>query len=339
MKLRLTLAAVVALTGLVGAQQKPARSGIIVANMDTSVRPQDDFFRYVNGTWLAKTAIPADHTSIGSFVDLTDEAARNVRTIVEDAAKNQTREPGSATQQIGGLYASFMDDARIAQLGATPLKGELAKIDAITTQADLVQRLGALGQVNIAGPGLGMAPDVKRPGVVAVTLVQGGVTLLPDRDYYLKDDAKMADARARYGAYLQAAFTLAGRPSAAADAKAVLALETDLAKVQWTPVESRDAVKSYNKFSIVELGHDMPGFDWAAWIKARGANRATDVIVRQPSFFKGFAVLASSTPLSTWKAWLAAHVISAEEPEYLSPLFATAHFEMFDRMLRGQQTP
>jgi putative endopeptidase len=338
MKIRLTTAAVVAVSALVGAQQRPLKSGIIVANMDTSVRPQDDFFRYVNGTWLAKTEIPADHTSIGSFVDLTDQAARNVRTIVEDAAKSQAREPGSATQQIGGLYSSFMDEARIAQLGATPLKGELDKIDAITTPADLVARIGALGQVNVAGPGLGMAPDVKQPGIVAVTLTQGGVTLLPDRDYYLKDDPKMADARAKYLAYLQAVFTLAGRPNGAADAQAVLALETDLAKVQWTPVESRDAVKSYNKFTIAALGQDMPGFDWAAWIKARGADRATAVIVRQPSFFKGFATLASSTPLSTWRAWLAAHLISAEA-EYLSPPFENAHFELFDRILRGQQTP
>jgi predicted metalloendopeptidase len=159
---------------------------------------------------------------------------------------------------------------------------------------------------------------------------------LPDRDYYLLDEARFVDIRTKYVAYLERVFTLTGRPNAAADARAVLALETALAKVQWTNVESRDAVKTYNKYPIAKLIQEMPGFDWRAWAVPQGIEKAPEWVIQQPSFFTSFAAMVPTTPLSTWKAWLAAQVIT-DLGAYLHAPIVDARFEMFGRTLTGQQ--
>ena len=174
--------------------------------------------------------------------------------------------------------------------------------------------------VGLPGPVGGfIEADAGDPTQVALYLFQGG-TALPDRDYYLKDDAKFADIRTKYVEYLTKIFTLAGRPNAAEDAKAVMALETELARIQWTQVESRDAVKTYNKYPVQKVIADMPGFDWTAWAKPQGIDKASDWVIGQPSFFKSFAEMVPKTPLATWKAWLAAQVITMNAP-YLSEPF------------------
>ena len=333
---------VLALAGLIvaavalSAQQPAPKSGVDQSSFDKSVRPQDDFFRYVNGTWLAKTEIPPDKSSYGSFAELADKAEANVRTIIEEAASKPGRTPGSVAQQVGDLYASFMDDARAEQLGAAPIKAELLKIDALKNTTDVAAEAGYLASTNAGGPVAGaVAADAKDPKTVTVYLDQAG-TALPDRDFYLKTEPQFVEIRAKYQEFLQKIFTLAGRSSAAADAKAVLALETELAKVQWTKVEQRDPVKSYNKYALTALPKELPGFDWIAWAKPQGLDRATDVIVGEPSFFKSFAAMVPTTPLATWKAWLAAQYITASAP-YLSKAFVDANFEFFGKVLSGQQ--
>jgi putative endopeptidase len=337
LSLAVTVVIVTSATGPGHAQQgAPLKSGVDRAQMDPAVRPQDDFFRYVNGGWLARTQIPADHTSIGSFVDLRDEAERNVRTLIDETSKSANRAPGSAAQQIGDLYSSFLNEAKSEQLGASPLKAELDRIDAIKTPAELAQRIGELAVIGVGGMSLDVVADAKQPTATTLAMGQGGITLLPDRDYYLKDDPKLAETRTQYQAYLQKIFSLVDRSNPAADAKAVLALEVEVAKVQWPAAELRDAVKRYNKYTLATLSGEMPGFDWAAWAKAQNFAGVQDVIVGQPSFFKGYAALVGTTPLATWKAWLAAQLLS-KEGEYLSKPFVDAHFEFFDRALRGQQ--
>ena len=247
----------------------PGRSGIDRRNFDTAVRPQDDFFRYVNGGWMARTEIPSDHTSTGSFVDLRDEAERHVRGLIEALAQAKDKKAGSAAQQIGDLYVSYMDEARADGLGALPLKPELAKIDAITTKTDLAVCLGQLSMLGIGGLGLDVTPDARRPSETTLAMGQGGITLLPDRDYYLKDDPKLADIRTKYQAYLAKIFTLLGRADPAADASAVVALETEVAKAQLPAAELRDPVKRYNPYTLAKLTAEMPGFDWAAWARAQ----------------------------------------------------------------------
>jgi putative endopeptidase len=315
------------------AQQK---SGLDPTAFDKSVRAQDDLFRHVNGGWLAKTEIPAERAVYGTFVQLDERAEAHLYALIEELAGDRNRKPGSTAQQVGDLYTSFMNETRLNQAGAAPLKPRLAEVDAVTNAQQLAALLGKLSVIGLPGPVGGfIEADAGDPTKMALYLFQGG-TALPDRDYYLKDDAKFADVRTKYVEYLTKVFTLAGRPNAAADAKAVMALETELAKVQWTQVESRDAVKTYNKYPVHKVVAEMPGFDWAAWAKPQGIDRTSDWVIGQPSFFKAFAELVPKTPIDTWKAWVAAQVISMHAP-FLGAEFADARFEFFNKTLSGQQ--
>ena len=315
------------------AQQK---SGLDPTAFDKSVRAQDDLFRHVNGGWLAKTEIPAERAVYGTFVQLDERAEAHLYALIEELAGDKNRKPGSTAQQVGDLYTSFMNEARLNQAGAAPLKPRLAEVDGVTNAQELAALLGKLSVVGLPGPVGGfIEADAGDPTKMALYLFQGG-TALPDRDYYLKDDAKFADVRTKYVDYLTKVFTLAGRPNAAADAKAVMALETEFAKIQWTQVESRDAVKTYNKYPVQKVVAEMPGFDWAAWAKPQGIDRTSEWVIGQPSFFKAFAEMVPKTPIETWKAWVAAQVISMHAP-FLGAEFADARFEFFNKTLSGQQ--
>jgi putative endopeptidase len=329
------LAAAVA-GGVVIAQQTPLKSGLDPSSFDKTVRPQDDLFRHVNGSWLTGTEIPADRPVYGTFVQLDENAEKNLSLLIEELAGNPNKKPGSTAQQVGDFYAAFMDEARLNKLGAAPLKPRLAEIEAISNTQQLAEVTGKLSVIGLPGPvGAFIEADAGDPTKVALYLFQGG-TALPDRDYYLKDDAKFADIRAKYVEYLTKVFTLAGRARAVEDARAVLELETSLAKIQWTQVESRDAVKTYNKYPVSKVIAEMPGFDWAGWARPQGLDKAAEWVISQPSFFKSFAEMVPKTPLETWKAWLAAQLISLDAP-YLSAPFAEARFEFFNKTLSGQQ--
>jgi predicted metalloendopeptidase len=318
------------------AAQTPLKSGLDPATFDKAVRPQDDLFRHVNGGWLAKTAIPSDRPVYGTFVQLDEKAEANLYALIEELAGNKDKKPGSTAQQVGDYYAGFMDEATLNRLGADPLKPRLAEIDAIADTHALADALGRLSVIGLPGPiGGYIEADAGDPTQMALYLFQGG-TALPDRDYYLKDDAKFADIRTKYVEYLTKVFTLAGRPNAAEDAKTVLALETELAKIQWTLVESRDAVKTYNKYPVQKVIAEMPGFDWTAWARPQGIDKASEWVISQPSFFKSFAQMVPNTPLATWKAWMAAQVITMNAA-YLSKPFGDARFEFFGKTLSGQQ--
>lgn len=322
--------------GVVAAQQPALKSGLDLSTFDKSVRPQDDLFRHVNGTWLKNTEIPADRPIAGTFIQLADKSEADLYALIEELSGNPNRKPGTVAQQVGDLYVSFTNEKRLNELGAEPLKPTLARIDAITTPGELARVIGELSVVGVPGPVGGFIDaDAGDPTKVALYLGQGGTTL-PDRDYYLLDEPKFVEIRGKYVEYLEKIFTLAGRTDAAAAAKAVMGLETDLAKIQWTQVESRDAVKTYNKVAIAKLPTDMPGFDWMGWATAQGIDKTPDVIVNQPSFFKGFAAMVPTVPMSTWKAWLAAQYITSAGP-YLSQPFVDARFEFFGKTMSGQQ--
>ena len=330
----LTLLAAAA--GVPAAQRPTPKSGLDTTAFDTTVRPQDDLFRYVNGKWLQTTEIPADRPLYGTFVQLIDKAEKDLYLLIEELAGDPNKKPGSTAQQVGDLYASFTNEARIAQLGVSPLRPRLAEIQAITSTTELAQVLGRLSMMGLPGAiGGFVEADAGDPTKVALYLVQGG-TALPDRDYYLVDNPTFAEIRQKYQAYLTNVFTLAGRPNAAEDAKLVFDLETALAKIQWTQVESRDAVKTYNKMPVTKIAADFPGFDWMAWGREQGIDKVPEWVINQPSFFKAFAAMVPSTPLDTWKAWLAAQLITMQAPN-LSPQVSDAAFEFFGRTLSGQQ--
>jgi len=314
----------------------PLGSGIDASNMDKAVRIEDDAYKHVNGAWLAKTEIPAEKSAYGAFTELADGAEKNIHDLIETAAKEPTHQAGSVSQQVGDLFASFMDEAKAESLGMTPIKGHLDQIATIKTVAEFARVSGELSAIGVGSPANEyIEPDAKDPSANIVTFVQAG-TSLPEREYYLSKDAKYVEIRGKYVEYLTKVLGLIGQPKAAADAKAILAFETEIARVQWTPAESRDAIKTYNKVAVAKFNAEYPGFDWATWMKVQGLDKTPDAVVSQPSFFKGFSALAAKTPIDTLKAWLNVQVVIGEG-RLLSKAFVDANFDFFAKTLNGQQ--
>jgi putative endopeptidase len=320
------------------AQQPPRSSGLDPRAFDAAVRPQDDLFRHVNNGWIASTPMPPERVTYGTLAELSDRVELDLRAIVEEMVAAPNRRAGSEAQQIADLYASMMDEHTIERLGAAPLQPELRKIDAIQTTKALAAEAGYLSSIAAGGPFDGnVSEDATEPGALVFQLVQGG-TLMADRDYYLREDAASVDLRAKYLLYLTTTFGLVGRPDAAADARAVLALETELARAQLPRTDTRDTAILKNRFQLSDLPKTLPGFDWTAWAKPQGINRVGAMIVSQPSFFKTFAALMQTTPLSTWRAWLAIRYITSMSSSLSQP-FERARFEFFGRVLVNQEVP
>ena len=334
---RAAVIAALATSAIAAAQQgSTLRSGVYREYMDTSVRPQDDFFRYVNGKWFASAEIPANRTAIGTWTDLRDQALRNVQAIIETAQTTAAAGNDPIARKIADLYVSFMDEGTIDAAGVAPLAEHIRQIDAVTTPSELARKIGELGNIRVGGMTLDVGPDLKDPTRTRLAMGQFGITLLPDRDYYLKDDQRLTAVRTSYQAYLSKMFELVGRSEAATAAAAVMQLETAMAQHLWPIAEVRDPTKAYNLYTIEKLGTEMPGFDWPAWVAGQGISDPGAVMVAQPSFFKGYAALAQSVPLSTWKSWLVAQLVTAHAG-YLGKPFVDVHFEMFGRALVGQQ--
>ncbi|MYN46359.1 M13 family peptidase [Pseudoduganella sp. FT93W] len=313
---------------------KTLASGIAVEYIDPAVRVQDDLFAHLNGKWLATTEIPADKSSWGSFAKLRDDIQPQLRAIIENAAANPSA--GADAQRIGDLYASFMDEARLEQLGLSPLKGEMDKIAAFSDKSQLPALIAHLGEIGVSAPfGFGIHQDNKDSTKYVVDLGQDGLGL-PDRDYYLKaDDAKLADALAKYEQHIAKMLALAGDANSAATAKQIVAFETELAKLQWTKVELRDPVKAYNKVDIAKLAEVAPGYDWNAYLSAAGiAGKVNYVIVGQPSYLKGMTALLAATPVDTLKSYFQWQLLRAGAP-YLSKAFVDENFAFYGTVLSG----
>jgi predicted metalloendopeptidase len=313
---------------------KPLRSGVEVAGFDKSVRPQDDLYKHVNGAWLAKTEIPPDRGVYGGFYEAIDRTQAHLREIVESASKNTAKAAGSDEQKLGDFYTAFMDEARANKLGRTPLDPELARIDAIATKADLARHLARMMMLNMTSlVGGYVEGDAQQPDMSVLYLSQSGLGL-PDRDYYLKDDPKLKEYRQKYLAYVAKALTLAGQPGPEAAAREIVALETRLAKSHWTNVESRDAVKTYNKVALTDLPKQFPGLDWSAWFQELGVANAKAVVVAQPSYFKAMSAAVNQVPVDRWKPYLKFHTTMALSP-YLSADFVESRFDFIGRTLQG----
>ena len=309
MKPSLALALIFTLSLLPAQSQAapPLASGLDPANFDASVRPQDDLFRAVNGTWLAKTEIPADRADYGAFTALAEQAEKDVSAILEECAKDKDAAAGSERQKVGNLYAAFMDADRAEQLGIEPIAGTLASIDQIATKADLVRVLAELSRGGVSGLfGEHVGPDAKHSDRYIIHLSQAGLGL-PDRDYYL--DAKYKDKLAAYGAHVEKMLQLAKIADAKRLAGEIVALETQVAMAQWSKMANRDNVKTYNKKTRDELAQLAPGFDWNQYLDVLGAGAAKEFIVGQPSFFTAAAKLTDDVPLATWRAWLKWRVV------------------------------
>jgi predicted metalloendopeptidase len=310
-------------------------SGIATQYIDPSVRAQDDLYEHLNGKWLKTVEIPADKSRWGSFSELQENTLPQLRGIIEKASASN---PGKGTdaQRIGDFYASYMDEARLEQLGVTPLNGELAKIAAIKDKSELPALLAHLGKIGVNVPfDFGIHQDNKDSTKYVADIGQGGLGM-PDRDYYLKtDDAKLADAKAKYQQHVQNVLSMSGDKDAAAHAKAIVDFETAIAKVQWTKVELRDPVKAYNKVNLADLNTVAPGFDWKNWLDATGlSGKTTYVIVGQPTYLKAFMQVGNDTSLDTWKAYLAMHLVDSYG-SYLNRAFVDERFDFYGKTLSG----
>ncbi|MFC0250893.1 M13 family metallopeptidase [Massilia consociata] len=320
------------------ASAKPASlsAGIALEYVDPAVRPQDDFFQHLNGKWLKNVEIPADKSTWGAFHQLRDDTLPQLRAIIEQAAATKGAKAGSEVQKIGDFYASYMDEARLEKLGISPLNGELKKIAAIKDKSELPAMFAHLGKIGVNVPFVFyIHQDAKDSTKYVADLYQAGLGM-PDRDYYLKaDDAKLADIRTKYQQHVAKLLAMAGGKNAAADAKAIVDLETELARVQWTKVENRDPIKTYNKVELAKLGELAPGYDWNAWLAASGLQgKASYVIVSQPSYLKGFAEVMNRVPLETWKAYLQLQLVNGYA-SYLSKAFVDQRFAFNGTVLSG----
>ncbi|MGU3314016.1 M13 family metallopeptidase [Sphingomonas sp. M6A6_1c] len=306
--------------------------GVDLTAMDRKIAPGDDFYNYINGAWMARTEIPADKASWGGFGILRDLSDTRTKAVIEGAAASPSSDPVAA--KIGDTYATFMDAATIEAAGAAPLKPYLAKIAAIRSQSDLAKAFGEATMHGIDVPvGAGVEQDLKDNTVYAVYLGQGGLGL-PDRDYYLKDDAKFAEARTKYVTYIADMLRMAGQPDPQGSAQRIYDLEKQIAQVHWERAELRQVEKGYNPAQVADLATSMPGFDWKAMLTAQGLGAQTRVIVGQPSALTGTAKIIAATPLPVWKEYLAFHTISNAAP-LLSSNFVNTQFAFFGTTLNG----
>jgi putative endopeptidase len=309
-------------------------SGIDLQYVDHNVRPQDDFYRYVNGKWLVDTTIPADKGRLFVLQQLSDQVDDQLRGLIESLQKHI--DPADPDQKkIADLYASFTDEAAVDRLGLRPLKAELARVDAVTAKPQIISLIAHFNRIGIAAPYTPQVhQDAKDPSRYVFDLSQDGLGM-PDRAYYLQDDDKLKQIRALYVAHVAKMLSLAGDRAATSDGQSVLTLESMLAKAQWSEVDNRDPIKTYNKLSFVALDGIAPGYDWKAYLANSGAaGRVAYVIVSQPSYISAFNRLLEQTPLSTWKAYFRWHLISDLAP-YLSERFAQEHFSFYGTALRG----
>ena len=308
------------------------RSGIDLQYIDDSVRAQDDFFKHLNGQWLKTVEIPADKSSWGSFAKLRDDTTPQLRGIIE---AQQNGKAGSEARKIGDFYTSYMDQPRLEGLGLKPLTGELSRIRAVRDKKAIPALIAHLSQIGVSTPYAGyVGQDARDSTRYAVYLSQSGLGM-PDRDYYL--DAKLAKVKEKYQLHVAKMLRLAGANAnaSATSAKAVVALETALAEVQWTKVENRDPVKRYNKIDINKLDTLAPGYDWKSGLAAAGiANKVSYVIVNQPSYITGFHQILEKTELATWKAYFEWQLLRSYA-NYLSKDFVDANFAFYGTALTG----
>ncbi|HWJ21468.1 MAG TPA: M13 family metallopeptidase [Gemmatimonadaceae bacterium] len=318
-----------------GAQDGVRALGIDTTNFDRSVRPQDDFFRFVNGGWIQRTEIPQDASSWGAFNELREKSRTALHAIVDEAMASHAP-AGSEMRKVGDLYASYMDSARVDSLGLTPLQGELRAVAAVKTPAQLPAAFAHFARVGVQGPlGVGVGPDQKQSSVNVVTVNQSGLGL-PDRDYYLLQDAKMVTLRQAYQGYVTRLLTLAHQPDPEGAASRILALETAIAGKHWDRARSRDRNATYNKMSVAQLAALSPSYDWHAYLTAAGLGKATEVVVRQPDYVHALDSIVANTPAATWREYLTFKLLDTYADE-LPSAFQEARFMFRGRTLSGQQ--
>ncbi|MCW8109210.1 M13 family metallopeptidase [Alteromonas ponticola] len=308
-------------------------SGVVKENMDMSVDPGDDFFRYVNGKWVDKTDIPADKSSYGAFNILRDAAQDDVKAIIEESASGDF-EKGSDEQKVGDFYASYMDMETRNKLGLEPLNKDLAMIDAISDYSELASYFAYANRYGYGSPfSLGQYVDFKQPDTYMMYIWQNGLGL-PEREYYFKEDESSQTIRDAYVKHIEKMFTLAGFDEPAKSAEMLMKFETDIASLHMKKEQTRDWASNYNKVSLDELKTVMPDFDWSAYLSQAQITDIDGLVFMQTDFAKELDSLITKTPLDQWKTFLRWHLIKATA-SHLTSAFDEANFEFYSKVLHG----
>ena len=316
-------------------EPKALVSGVDLSGMDTSIRPGDDFFGYVNGTWVDTTEMPADKSRYGLFDMLRDESQENVKAIIEKSATGDFAK-GTDEQKVGDLYNSFLDwDARDAR-GIEPLQPELDRIDAISDYDDLAVYFASRMTRGFDAPfGAQQLTDFLDPNQYAILIAQSGLGL-PDREYYFKEDEKSVEIRAKYVAHIQKMFDLAGFDGGAEAAKTSMALETRLAAEHMKKEQLRDYMGNYKKYALADLPALMPNYNWEGWLNELGIQDLEEIVVFTEDYIKALDGIIRDTDLDTWKTYLTWSALNGAASRLTREL-DVQNFEFYGKVLSGTE--
>jgi len=317
----------------VAVAEKPLVSGIDTQYIDSSVKPGDDFFAYVNGGWLEANEIPTDRSRYGTFAVLRDESQANVKAIIEASASGDF-EKGSDEQKVGDLYSSYLDWETRNARGAEPLKAELERIQSISDYDDLAVYFAETGKRGLSAPfDLGQYADFKDPTTYMIYAWQGGLGL-PDREYYALEDEKSATLREQYVGHIAKMFDIAGLPDGAAAADTIMALETRIANKHMLKEDTRDMVALYNKVPVDELGEVMPKFNWDGYLAEVGLSELDGVVLTMLDYMAALDEIIVSTDLETWKTYLTWSALNNTASRLTEELDKQS-FEFYGKTLNG----
>jgi putative endopeptidase len=308
-------------------------SGVILQNMDTLVKPGDDFDAYVNGNWTKITKIPSDKESIGVSDIINDKAQEDVKAIIESSSKGNFAD-GSNEQKIGDFYEAFMNMKRRDEKGITPLLPEYQKIDAIADYSDLAKYFGRANKLGNTTPiQIGVTEDFKIPTEYMLYTWQGGLGL-PEREYYFLQDPKSKEIRSKYLMHIAKMLELGNVKNATKAASQIMDLETLLASHHMKKEETRDYEKLYNKYAVKDLKKIMPDFDWNAMLESAGVLSQKDIVITQVAYSKELNNIIKTTPLETWKNYLKWSTINGAS-KALSSAVQDESFAFYGKVMYG----
>lgn len=314
--------------------------GVDLTSMDKAVRPGDDFFRYVNGTWLKTAEIPPDRSSAGSFQNLVILSEKRMKGIVAELAAKPYDQLSAEEKKLRDLHDAFMDQAQIEARGLEPAKKDLAYLAGLKTLDDVAKAMGLTTMPSYTPFGVGITFEDKKPDTYALELSQSGLGM-PDRDYYLSDEKDIAATRAAYRVFLGTMLSLAGTADAQARADRVLALEIEIAKAHWPAAETRDRDKVYNPLTLTQLKQLAPEFPWDVFLASGGITQngpkgERQIIVRENTAMPALSRIFAATPVEVWRDYLTVHYLQAMAP-FLPKAFDDASFAFYGKALSGNQ--
>lgn len=313
---------------------KPVGTPTSQNDIANQVKPQDDFYEYANGKWLKSAVIPADKASWGAFNELRENTIEQLHKIIDDMATDKSNDANK--QKIYAMYTSFMNEAKLESLGVSPLKEQMTNIDNITDKKQIPELIANLNQIGVTTPiAINIHQDARDSSTEIADIGQSGLGL-PDRDYYLKaDDKNLKLIKQKYIDHISKMLGMSGDKNWHQDAIDIVNLETELAKIQWTKVQNRDPVKTYNKVVLAKLPDLMPLYDWNSYLSnSKLTDKISYVIISQPSYLQGLDKILQQTPLSVWKAYFKWHLLS-DYSSLLSKSYDDTHFSFYGTVLSG----